>query len=122
MPIPKSRYKDAKLLWHDPQRGMAAYWHWDPVEHKGKIEEVWDNKPVLNFMEGVRQQFTDHGQQGDLRFLGKVGLGEVMNWIKEGKMASGNDGILRVRDQKFVAKKLKDPKYRKFRSNHSGAI
>ena len=117
MPINKSKYKGGVLWDHDEDRGVTFWWHWDPATRKGHIEEVWDNSRVLRHMERFRQMERDlGGQTGDLRYLGSVSLGVVQDWLNSGKVASGKDGILRVRDQKFVMKKLRDPKYSKVRS------
>ncbi len=116
MPIPKSKYKSGKLLWHDPQRGMAAYWHWDAQENKGRIEEVWDARPVIakNSALLATELERAHVENPDMRYIGSVPMGEMLNWVKQGKI--GPDWMT-VKDQPWIKKKLNDPKYRKFRAN-----
>jgi len=117
-----SKHSGARLLSHDPERGVTHWWHWDVQRGKGIVEESWDNKAVLDNMQAIRATSFSTPGSGNLKYLASVPMGTVMEWLNGEKLASGKDGILRVRDQAFVKKKLRDPKYRKFRTTDSGAI
>lgn len=108
------------MLWNDDARGVTAWWHWDAQLNKGVIEEVWDTKPIVEMNQALlATEFErSHLEGNDLKFLGSVPLPVLMDWVKKGKM--GPD-FMTVKDEKWIAKKLNDPAYRKLRAS-SGRV
>jgi len=114
MKIPKSKYKGARLLDWDPERGLAQYWHWDVQEGHGIIERVQDVSGIIDRNERIKAERSELTESPDMRYIGSVPMDILFDWIAEGKISHGP--LHQVKDEAWIKKKLNDPKYSKFKA------
>ena len=114
--IPKG--KPGGRLWDwDPERGIAQYWHWDAQRGVGIIEMVQDTRSILEKNKALQANEDERIKESPgmgLRHLGSVPITMLMDWIKEGKISEGP--LHMVKDEKFIRRKLNDPKYSKLKT------